>query len=405
MTKQQDHQLATISQSVMPVIDIETAVSRQKAVAEFVAQCLVEGIDFGTVPGAGDRMILLKPGAEKLTTLFGLQAILDLVDATEDWSGDQHGGEPFFNYRYSASLYRGDLIVAKTEGSANNWESKYRFRYAEPRCPECGAEAIIKGRPEYNNGIPEWLCYAKKGGCGAKFAINDSRIGKGGLIKNPNPQDIVNTLQKMAQKRALIGSVLVAVNASDYFTQDLDDMSSAPIELIEGSIAQSQTETQSSAKPAQTAKPQTATPRPKASAPLSADDQALMIKAKTWAQSHKVDFPVGKADAATYRKYAQSTPEIDDDQVERILESVGNNAQLAFAHVLKIISAKAKARKSETVVNDGEPPFDADIPDDQAIAEAEAQGYEGTNRQASPDIDIAALADEVNKAFDDSETN
>src|SRR5215469_7283578 len=38
---------------------------------------------------------------------------------------------------------------------------------AEPACPSCGVVgAIIKGKAEYGGG---WLCFGKKGGCGAKF--------------------------------------------------------------------------------------------------------------------------------------------------------------------------------------------------------------------------------------------
>jgi len=33
-------------------------------------------------------------------------------------------------------------------------------------CPECGQAAIIKGKAEYGGG---YLCWKKKGGCGAKF--------------------------------------------------------------------------------------------------------------------------------------------------------------------------------------------------------------------------------------------
>jgi 2-C-methyl-D-erythritol 4-phosphate cytidylyltransferase len=34
---------------------------------------------------------------------------------------------------------------------------------------------------------------------------------------------IVNTLCKMAQKRSLVGAVLIVCGASEYFTQDLED--------------------------------------------------------------------------------------------------------------------------------------------------------------------------------------
>lgn len=36
--------------------------------------------------------------------------------------------------------------------------------------------------------------------------------------------DAVNTIQKMAQKRALIAAVLIAANASEFFTQDVEDL-------------------------------------------------------------------------------------------------------------------------------------------------------------------------------------
>lgn len=37
-------------------------------------------------------------------------------------------------------------------------------------CPHCGAVgAIIQGKPEYGGG---WLCYKKKGGCGAKYEVD-----------------------------------------------------------------------------------------------------------------------------------------------------------------------------------------------------------------------------------------
>jgi hypothetical protein len=38
-----------------------------------------------------------------------------------------------------------------------------------PVCPKCGAAAIIKGKAEYGGG---WVCFKKKGGCGAKFAYD-----------------------------------------------------------------------------------------------------------------------------------------------------------------------------------------------------------------------------------------
>lgn len=206
----------------MPVMSIEVATERYKTVVEYVSKLLNEGSDFGVIPGTGTKKVLLKPGAEKLCTLFGLSKRFQLVERIEDWIGTQYG-EPFFNYIYRCGLYRGDAIIAESDGSCNSMETKYRWRKGERSCPECGLEgAVIKGKAEYGGG---WLCFKKKGGCGEKFVDGDERIESQSVERIPNPDiaDQVNTMQKMAQKRALIAATLLAVNASDFFTQDLED--------------------------------------------------------------------------------------------------------------------------------------------------------------------------------------
>jgi hypothetical protein len=49
------------------------------------------------------------------------------------------------------------------------------------------------------------------------------------VVPNSEPYDLVNTLQKMAQKRALVAAVLITTNASEFYTQDIEDMN-----IIEG---------------------------------------------------------------------------------------------------------------------------------------------------------------------------
>jgi hypothetical protein len=206
---------------IAPVADIHTALLRYQAVKDFIGSVLKLGTDYGKIPG-NDKLVLLKPGAEKMCAFFGFSVRFILSDYVEDWTGKDHGGEPFFNYRYRAQLWRGDQLIAEGEGSCNSWEKKYRYRQAERVCPKCGKATIIKGKEEYGGG---WLCYVKKGGCGAKFVEDATDIvnQQVGQMKNSDPADIVNTLQKMSQKRALVAPVLIATNTSDYFTQDIDD--------------------------------------------------------------------------------------------------------------------------------------------------------------------------------------
>ncbi len=208
--------------AVMPVMDLAQAGERYNAMVAFVKGLMHEGSDFGVIPGTNGKPVLLKPGAEKLCTFFGLSKRFELASSIEDWDGVNHAGEPMFYYLYRCQLWRGDLLVAESDGSCNSRESKYRWRKAERVCPACGQATIIRGKAEYGGG---WLCFAKKGGCGAKYAAGDPAIESQevGRVANPDVADQVNTIQKMAQKRALIAACLLAVNASAFFTQDMED--------------------------------------------------------------------------------------------------------------------------------------------------------------------------------------
>jgi hypothetical protein len=222
-------QLATVAPEVnaaafMPLMDVDDILKRHSALLQFRDQVLREGVDFGAIPGTGNKPVLLKPGAEKLCTLFGLTVCFETIEKIEDWSGEQHGGEPFFYYYYRCSLLRGAQLIAQSDGSCNSWESKYRWRKSERVCPDCGNATIITGKKEYGGGF---ICFAKKGGCGAKFSANDPSITEQivGRTANTDVADVVNTIQKMAQKRALVAATLVGVNASEFFTQDIEDFS------------------------------------------------------------------------------------------------------------------------------------------------------------------------------------
>ena len=202
----------------MPALSVRQALDRFNQVVEFVRTVMRDGVDYGVIPGT-DKPTLLKPGAEKLCTLFGLTSRFEIIRSAEDWTGADHNGEPFFFYLYRCRLCRGDMIIAEGDGSANSWEQKYRYREAQRKCPQCGQAAIIRGKQEYGGG---WVCFRKRGGCGAKFEIEDRAITDqpAGRVLNENIADQVNTIQKMAQKRALIAATLLAVNGSEFFTQD-----------------------------------------------------------------------------------------------------------------------------------------------------------------------------------------
>lgn len=152
--------------------------TRMQAIKVFQALCrqeLVEGHDYGIIPGTGNKPTLLKPGAEKIAKLLSLADEYEVVDRQESWDTDK----PFFRYLIRCKLtHMGTgTLVATGLGECNSMESKYRWR-----------------------------------GRGENRRENDDIFSQ------------VNTLLKMAKKRALVDASLSAGRLSDVFTQDLDEM-------------------------------------------------------------------------------------------------------------------------------------------------------------------------------------
>src|SRR5690606_9819605 len=114
-------------------------------------------------------------------------------------------------------------LLGSGMGSCSTRESKYAYRKSERKCPQCDKETIIKGKEEYGGG---WLCFAKRGGCGAKFGDKDPKITGQvvGRIEKPDVYDQHNTVLKMAIKRAHVAAILFVTCASEIFTQDVEDM-------------------------------------------------------------------------------------------------------------------------------------------------------------------------------------
>jgi len=219
---------------ISPVVGLNEAKEKFEQVRQYTASCLKEGVDYGKFAGV-QKASLLKPGAEKVCSLFGLSAKFDCVDKTMNWTGEGNpDNEPFFYFEYRCNLYRGGEFVASCIGSCNSWEKKYRYRRGELLCPNCG-KPLRKSKQ--GDGF---YCWAKQGGCGATYQSNDPRITsqKVGDVKNFDTAEQVNTFQKMAQKRAYIGATLIACNLSEYYTQDIEDMSRDSImpepEIMEG---------------------------------------------------------------------------------------------------------------------------------------------------------------------------
>lgn len=220
----EETQITVINQPagfLSPVVAVKDALLAYQAKKDLIDGIMKPGVDYGIIPGT-TKNTLLKAGAEKATSFFGLSTRFKDGNVIEDFTGKDHDGEPFFFYRRTCELWRGNQLIAAADGSCNSFEKKYRYRNADRHCPNCGKTTIIKGKVEFGGG---WLCYSKKGGCGAKFTDNAPEIVNQdtGVVKNPDIADLANTILKMADKRALVAATLIATGLSEYFTQDIED--------------------------------------------------------------------------------------------------------------------------------------------------------------------------------------
>ncbi|WP_304459242.1 hypothetical protein [Alicyclobacillus sendaiensis] len=150
------------------VVTLEQAAENLRKLDQIRREIMRPGIDYAQIPGT-DKPTLQKPGAERLLQFFGLGHKVECINKIEDWE------KGFFYYQYRVSILKQypthTIVVAECEGSANSKEKRYR---------------------------------------------------------NQDVFTIVNTLQKMAIKRALVGATLQATATSGFFTQDLEDYDEPP---------------------------------------------------------------------------------------------------------------------------------------------------------------------------------
>ena len=197
-------------------MSVEGVMAQVHAIQDLMRQAMIKDEHYGVIPGCV-KPSLLKPGAEKLGMMFRLSPAYTITRR-------EHGnGHLEFEVTCRLTHIKTLEIWGEGVGSCSTLETKFRYRKAEQTCPKCGKPTIIKGKKEYGGG---WLCYQKKGGCGAKFVDGDKDIENQnmGRIEHDNPADYYNTVLKMAKKRAQVDAILTATAASDIFTQDVEEM-------------------------------------------------------------------------------------------------------------------------------------------------------------------------------------
>lgn len=190
-----------VREDVVPAfaIPVDEAERRIRELQSFVKGQMAEGTDYGKIPGT-DKPTLLKPGAEKLAMIYGFAIEVEVTNRIEDWE------RGFFAYECVCRLAnkRTGVIEAMGVGSCNSKEARYRWRFA------------------FESELPEGIDRARL----HKVTRKSKRTGQPYTqyrLENDDPYTLVNTVLKMAKKRAVVDAVLSATRSSGLFTQDIED--------------------------------------------------------------------------------------------------------------------------------------------------------------------------------------
>lgn len=149
--------------SVIPEFEISMNEAKERIIMlqSFIKEIMISNVDYGLIPRC-DKPSLFKSGAEKLCDIFGFSKHIEVLNRIEDWE------KGLFHYEVKSILInkRTGFIEAEGIGCCNNRERKF---------------------------------------------------------KTQDSFSIINTILKMAKKRALIDAVLSATRSSGIFTQDIED--------------------------------------------------------------------------------------------------------------------------------------------------------------------------------------
>ena len=198
------------SSDLLPVVEMKR---RFQAVLDAQKAVMKEGLtrDYGVIPGT-QKPTLLKPGAEKLCTMFRLAP--EFTVQTVQLGGDHREVLATCTLRHGPS----GTVWASAHGSASTMESKYRYRGAETE--STGKQVPKKYWEDRDPALIGGKGYKAVKDDNGQWIIHKKGDGK---LENPDIADVYNTVLKIAEKRALIAATLIATAASDYFTQDTED--------------------------------------------------------------------------------------------------------------------------------------------------------------------------------------
>ncbi len=219
---------------------LETTKNRYAQFVEFSKEIMKDKLDYWIIPGVS-KPSLFKPWAEKLRLVYGLQVFIEKTGETLDIDRD------FYDVNYMATVKdKNGLVLGMCEWSCNTMEDRYNFS---------SWKDVSKPMKDWKQDDLE-IERLKAEGLGKRKRGNSGWIWQQREQVKSWKLTHKNTIQKMAQKRAYVGAILNATWASEFYTQDVEDMNIGCAEVIEVKEEKNQT-----SAPVQTSSPQ-ATEKP-----------------------------------------------------------------------------------------------------------------------------------------------
>jgi hypothetical protein len=193
----------------LTVADVKKQVSKMK---ELMTSVLEEGIHYGKIPGV-EKPSLFKAGAEKICFMFRFgtgEPVIEEVNLGEDHR-EVKVKVPMTHIPTGRTICFG-------VGSCSTKESKYRYRNVAD-WEDTGKPIPVGAKEKKHEYRKQGFGMKKEKGVWIWVHYKDSE-----RQENPDIADTYNTVLKMAVKRAYIDGTIRAAAASDYVTQDVEDM-------------------------------------------------------------------------------------------------------------------------------------------------------------------------------------
>lgn len=193
---------ALVEMPQMPIMSVAAMTERINAIQTVTRSKMIENVHYGIIPGT-KKPTLYKAGSEMLLVMFQIGPQVDVLDLC---SADK------IKYRVTASGVHipTGRVIGQGIGECSSGEEKYKWRNAV--CDEEFDET-----PESQRRV-KWV---KTWEAGRPNFLQSKQV-------RTVPDDLGNTVLKMAKKRAQIDMTLTALGVSDLFNQDIEDL---PAEL------------------------------------------------------------------------------------------------------------------------------------------------------------------------------